>query len=167
MPNYQGQTDNPITDYTDTIGAANDYRFSVQHAKDLHLASLPTQAEPEMSLNVNEFGIPDDMPLSTPGVAQENQEDKSSVLADMYNAAPEWMQRAATPFLVPFTDNKVLRGITIGTGDAINGTLNVLRDINNAMHPDNQFSDIPLLKLRKMQGHKGTYERLVNEYGLE
>jgi hypothetical protein len=150
MPDYREQTDNPITDYTDTVGAANDYMFSVQHAKDLHLASLPAQAEPEISLNVNEFGIPEDMPMSTPDITEESlqgEEDKASVLARIYNAAPEWMQRAATPFLVPFTNNPVMRGITIGTGDAINGTLNVLRDINNAMHPDNQFSEEEWLQI--------------------
>jgi hypothetical protein len=150
MPNYQGQTDNPITDYSETLGKTEDYMYSVQHAKDLHLASLPAQAEPEISLNVNEFGIPEDMPMSTPNITEESlqgEEDKSSILADMYNSAPEWMQRAATPFLVPFTNNPVMRGITIGTGDAINGTLNVLRDINNAMHPDNQFSEEEWLQI--------------------
>jgi hypothetical protein len=84
MPDYREQTDNPITDYTDTVGAANDYMFSVQHAKDLHLASLPAQAEPEISLNVNEFGIPEDMPMSTPDITEESlqgEEDKASVLA--------------------------------------------------------------------------------------
>ena len=150
MPNYQGQTSNPVTDYTQTLGDARDYQFSVQRAKDLHLASMPAQAEPEISLNVNEFGIPEDMSLSTPNITEESlqgKDDKSSVLADMYNSAPEWMQKAATPFLVPFTNNKVLRGITIGAGDAINGTLNVLRDINNAMHPDNQFSEEEWLQI--------------------
>jgi hypothetical protein len=150
MPNYQGQTDNPITDYSETLGKTEDYMYSVQHAKDLHLASLPAQAEPEISLNVNEFGIPEDMPMSTPNITEESlqgEKDKSSILADMYNSAPEWMQRAATPFLVPFTNNPVMRGITIGTGDAINGTLNVLRDINNAMHPDNQFSEEEWLQI--------------------
>ena len=150
MPNYQGQTSNPVTDYTQTLGDARDYQFSVQRAKDLHLASMPAQAEPEISLNVNEFGIPEDMSLSTPNITEESlqgEEDKASVLANIYNAAPEWMQRAATPFLVPFTDNPVMRGITIGTGDAINGTLSVLRDINNALHPDNQFSEEDWLQI--------------------
>jgi len=46
-------------------------------------------------------------------------------------------------------------------------TYNHISLTDETNYPDNQFSDIPLLKLRKMQGHKGTYERLVNESGLE
>ena len=167
MPDYREQTDNPITDYSETLGKTENYMYSVQHAKDLHLASLPAQTEPEISYDVNQFGIgtlqmqENDVPSindsendrylgTSPNITEESlqgQEDKSGVLASIYNAAPEWMQKAATPFLVPFTDNPVMRGVTIGIPDAINGTLSVLRDINNAMHPDHQFSEEEWLKI--------------------
>jgi hypothetical protein len=164
MPDYREQTDNPITDYSETLGKTEDYMYSVQHAKDLHLASLPAQGEPEISYDVNQFGIgtlqmqSSEVPVidgsendrflaDSPNLNLDNTETKASVLARLFNAAPEEAQKFAIPFLVPFTDNPVMRGITIGIPESINGVLDVLRDINNAMHPDHQFSEEEWLKI--------------------
>lgn len=148
MPNYQGQTDNPVADYTSKLGEIDSYMYSVQHAKDMHLASLPAQAEPTISLNVNEFGIPEDMSLSTPDINLE--EEERPLFERLFNAAPEPVQKAITPFVLPFFNNPVVSGMTMGGADAVNGILSVGRDINNALHPDNQFTEEEWLRIPEL-----------------
>ena len=150
MPNYKGQTNNPVTDYTDTIGAARDYKYSVQHAKDLHLASLPAQAEPEISLNVNEFGIPEDMPMSTPDINLGEKEKEIPLFEKAFNAAPEPIQKLVTPVIAPFFNNPIVSGTTIGLTESFNGAMNLLRDVNNSMHPDNQFTEDEWLQMPEL-----------------
>jgi len=154
MPSYEGLmpvygSDNAINDYTKTLGDADSYMYSVQHAKDLHLASLPKEEVVDEEIQINSFGmsinppkegngIPEDIgnsPLTTPDV--QLGEQKEPLMTQLFNSAPKPLQKMLTPFLVPFTNNKVLKGVTIGMGDAINGSLGVLRDINNAVIESN------------------------------
>tara|TARA_R100000951_G_scaffold95483_2_gene84538 strand:- start:4102 stop:5532 length:1431 start_codon:yes stop_codon:yes gene_type:complete len=153
MPNYQLQTDNPVADYTKKLGDADSYMYSVQHAKDLHLDSLPAQAEPEISFNVNEFGIPEDMSLSTPNITEDSLqgiEEEKPLFERAFNAAPEIVQQLVTPIITPFFNNPIVSGVTIGLADGFNGTMNLLRDVNNAMHPDNQFTEDEWLQIPEL-----------------
>ena len=134
MPYIETQTENPVADYTKKLGDAESYMYSVQHAKDLHLASLPAQAEPDISFNVDEFGIPQDMDLSTPNITEDSLqgiEEEEPFLQKLFNAAPEPIQKAITPFVIPFFNNPVVSGMTLGTVDAANGILSLGRDFNN------------------------------------
>ena len=132
-----------VANYTNRLQAAVDYDGSVDEARNLYQQSV-TVTPPSQ----DDSGIPEDMgdaPLTTPDVQLGEQEEP--LIARLFNSAPEGVQKMLTPFLVPFTNNKVLRGVTIGMGDAVNGSLNLLRDVNNAMHPDHQFSEEEWMQL--------------------
>lgn len=132
-----------VANYTNRLQAAVDYDGSVDEAKDLYQQSI-TVTPPSQ----DDSGIPEDLgnaPINTPDIQLGEQEEP--LMARLFNSAPESVQKMLTPFLVPFTNNPVMKGITIGTGDAINGTLNLLRDVNNAMHPDHQFSEEEWMQL--------------------
>jgi hypothetical protein len=138
------RNDDVIANYTKKVTDRNNYSFSLDQSMDLAAMSMTVPRQ-------DDSGIPQDMgdaPLTTPNINLEEQEEpKGAVLERLWNSSPEWLQKVLTPFLVPFTNNPVARGITIGIPEGINGTLNLLRDINNAMHPDNQFSEEEWLQI--------------------
>jgi hypothetical protein len=148
-----------VANYTNRLQAAVDYDGSVNEARDLYQQSItvtpPSQDDSGIgTLQMQSGDVPvmdgsdnDRFLADSPDVNLDNTETKASVLARLFNAAPESVQKIVTPALVPFTNNKVLRGITIGMGDGINGSLNLLRDVNNAMHPDNQFTEEQWLQI--------------------
>ena len=148
MPSYEGLmpvygSDNAINDYTKTLGDADSYMYSVQHAKDLHQKSLPPEEAPDEEIEIDAFGmsisppkegngIPEDMNLGyTPNIQLEEQEE--SVLAKLFNAAPKSLQQVVTPALMPWVNNPVVKGITGGLADSVNGVLSFARDINNVI----------------------------------
>ena len=148
MPSYEGLmpvygSDNAINDYTKTLGDADSYMYSVQHAKDLHQKSLPPEEVPDEEVQMDSFGmsislpeegngIPEDMNLGyTPNIQLEEQEE--SVLAKLFNAAPKSLQQVVTPALMPWVNNPVVKGITGGLADSVNGVLSFARDINNVI----------------------------------
>ena len=117
-----------VATYTNRLTAANAYDGSVQEARDLYKSSMSVTLPEESN------GIPSDdgnAPITTPDIQLGEQEQP--LMARLFNSAPEPLQRMLTPFLVPFTNNKALKGVTIGIGDGINGALGMLRDINNAL----------------------------------
>ena len=165
MP-YLNSTDNAVTNYTQTLTAADDYMYSLQHAKDLHLASLPKQAEPEVTYDVNQFGI-GTLRMQSEEVPVMNGSENDRYLADTtdidlgkeseeplmqkaFNAAPESVQKLVTPIIDPFFNNPIVSGATIGLQETFNGTMNLLRDVNNAMHPDNQFTEDEWLQMPEL-----------------
>lgn len=165
MP-YLNSTDNAVTNYTQTLTAADDYMYSLQHAKDLHLASLPAQAEPEVTYDVNQFGIgtlrmqseevpvmngsENDRYLADTTDIDLGKESKEPLMQKAFNAAPESVQKLVTPIITPFFNNPLVSGMTIGITDGFNGTMNLLRDVNNAMHPDNQFTEDEWLQMPEL-----------------
>tara|TARA_R110000868_G_scaffold301170_1_gene561613 strand:- start:2697 stop:5432 length:2736 start_codon:yes stop_codon:yes gene_type:complete len=121
-----------VATYTNRLTAANAYDGSVQEARDLYKSSMSVTPPEESN------GIPSDdgnAPITTPDIQLGEQEQP--LMARLFNSAPEPLQRMLTPFLVPFTNNKALKGVTIGIGDGINGALGMLRDINNAVVESN------------------------------
>ena len=121
-----------VATYTNRLTAANAYDGSVQEARDLYKSSMSVTPPEESN------GIPSDdgnAPITTPDIQLGEQEQP--LMARLFNSAPEPLQRMLTPFLVPFTNNKALKGVTIGIGDGINGALGVLRDINNVIVESN------------------------------
>ena len=122
-----------VANYTNRLNQAVDYDGSVDEARNLYQQSITVTAPSQ-----DDSGIPEDMgdaPLTTPDVQLEEQEEP--LMARLFNSAPEGVQKMLTPFLMPFTDNKVLRGVTIGTTEGINGVLNLLRDVNNVIVESN------------------------------
>ena len=131
--NYVLQNNSVVTDYTKKLSDRAAYSGSVEEAMNLHAASMTVSPPQE-----DDSGIPQDMgnaPINSPDIQLGEQEE--SLIARLFNSAPEPLQRMLTPFLMPFTNNKVLKGVTIGMGDAINGSLGVLRDINNVIVESN------------------------------
>ena len=131
--NYVLQNNSVVTDYTKKLSDRAAYSGSVEEAMNLHAASMTVSPPQE-----DDSGIPQDMgnaPINNPDIQLGEQEE--SLIARLFNSAPEPLQRMLTPFLMPFTNNKVLKGVTIGMGDAINGSLGVLRDINNVIVESN------------------------------
>lgn len=158
MPSYQLQTDNPVADYTKKLGDADSYMYSVQHAKDLHQKSLPQEEIVDEEIQIDAFGmsislpeesngIPEDMNLGYTPDIQLGEEKEEPYFEKAFNALPKSGQKALYPLLAPMFENPVAQGLTLGITDAGNGILNVARDINNAMHPENQFSEDEWLKI--------------------
>ena len=122
-----------VANYTNRLNQAVDYDGSVDEARNLYQQSITVTAPSQ-----DDSGIPEDMgdaPLTTPDVQLGEQEEP--LMARLFNSAPESVQKMLTPFLMPFTNNKVLKGVTIGTTEGINGVLNLLRDVNNVIVESN------------------------------
>ena len=126
------RNDDVLKSYSKKLSDRASYSGSVEEAMNLHSASMSVTPPEESN------GIPSDdgnAPITTPDIQLGEQEE--SLMARLFNSAPEPLQRMLTPFLMPFTNNKVLKGVTIGMGDAINGSLGMLRDINNVIVESN------------------------------
>ena len=142
-------SENAVSDYTKTLTDNDSYIHSVQHAKDIHLASLPPQEAPDVSFNVDNFGnvgslvMDDTSDIPTMDGSENNDrylgdspnlkltDDNEGVLMNLFNALPEEGQRLATPIIAPFFNNPVVSGMTLGITDAGQGILDIARDFNN------------------------------------
>ena len=147
MPSYEGLmpvygSDNAINDYTKTLGDADSYMYSVQHAKDLHQKSLPPEEVPDEEIQIDAFGmsislpeesngIPEDMNLGYTPDIQLGKEKEEPFFEKAFNALPNSMQKVAYPLLAPAFENPIVQGAVIGMTDAGQGILDVAREINN------------------------------------
>lgn len=142
-------SENAVSDYTKTLTDNDSYIHSVQHAKDIHLASLPPQEAPDVSFNVDNFGnvgslvMDDTSEIPTMDGSENNDrylgaspnlkltDENEGVLMNLFNAFSEKGQRLATPVIAPFFNNPVVSGVTLGITDAGQGILDIARDFNN------------------------------------
>ena len=142
-------SENAVSDYTKTLTDNDSYIHSVQHAKDIHLASLPPQEAPDVSFNIDNFGnvgslvMDDTSDIPTMDGSENNDrylgdspnlkltDENEGVLMNLFNALPEEGQRLATPIIAPFFNNPVVSGMTLGITDAGQGILDIARDFNN------------------------------------
>jgi len=125
---------------------------------------IPESSEAAVTVDFNEGEqstlslISDDIPTmqgesprtyigDTPNINLEGAKEKKPWMEKSFNVLPEGMQKIAYPALEPFENNPVVRGITIGLGDAAQGVADVARDIHNALHPDYQFEEEEWLKI--------------------
>jgi hypothetical protein len=159
-----------VENYTKKLKDADAYSFSLQESKDLHAASM-TVSPPSQ----DDSGIPEDLgnaPINTPNIKLgEEEKEPDSLLMKAWNYIGEDAQRVVYPFLAPFMkgtqeENFILRGTVSGVVQGANNTLDFLRDINNAMHPDNQFSEEEWLKLPQIleSSDDSTGEAIVNGF---
>ena len=147
MPSYEGLmpvygSDNAINDYTKTLGDADSYMYSVQHAKDLHQKSLPQEEVVDEEIQIDAFGmsislpeesngIPEDMNLGYTPDIQLGEEKEEPFAEKAFNALPDFAQKLVYPYAAPLFENPVAQGITIGLTEAGNGLLDIARDFNN------------------------------------
>ena len=149
MPSYEGLmpiygSDDAVSDYTKTLGDADSYRYSVQHAKDLHQSSLPVEEVADELVEVNSFGmsislpeedngipsLEDDAPLNTPDI-QLGEEKEEPFFEKAFNALPDAGKKLVYPLLAPAFENPIVQGAVIGMTDAGQGILNIAREVNN------------------------------------
>ena len=147
MPSYEGLmpiygSDDAVSDYTKTLGDADSYRYSVQHAKDLHQSSLPVEEVADELVEVNSFGmsislpeegngIPEDMNLGYTPDIQLGEEKEEPFFEKAFNALPKSLQKGAYPLLAPAFENPIVQGAVIGMTDAGQGILDIAREVNN------------------------------------
>ena len=147
MPSYEGLmpvygSDNAINDYTKTLGDADSYMYSVQHAKDLHQKSLPPEEVVDEEIQIDAFGmsislpeegngIPEDMNLGYTPDIQLGEEKEELFFEKAFNALPKSLQKGAYPLLAPAFENPIVQGAVIGMTDAGQGILDIAREVNN------------------------------------
>lgn len=166
-------SDNLVNDYIKTLGERNSYEYSVENAIRLDADAQPPVEVPDELMGVNEFGmsvslnqdesgIPEDMSMSTPKINLE--EEEKPLFERLFNAAPEPVQKLVTPIIDPFFNNPIVSGATIGLQETFNGSMNLLRDVNNAMHPDNQFTEDEWLQMPELlkRDENSTTEGLIS-----
>ena len=126
------RNDSVVDGYMKKLTDAAAYDGSVQEARDLAGMSVTPPKE-------DDSGIPQDMGDVTINTSQFplNKNESDALLPKIWDATPDWTKRILEPFLIPFQNNKVMRGITIGVVEGVNGTLNLLRDVNNAIVESN------------------------------
>ena len=126
------RNDSVVDGYMKKLTDAAAYDGSVQEARDLAGMSVTPPKE-------DDSGIPQDMgdaPINTSQFPL-NKNESDALLPKIWDATPDWTKRLLEPFLIPFQDNLVARGVTIGLVEGVNGTLNLARDINNAIVESN------------------------------
>ena len=126
------RNDSVVDGYMKKLTDMAAYDGSVQEARDLAGMSVTAPQE-------DDSGIPQDMgdaPINTSQFPL-NKNESDALLPKIWDATPDWTKRILEPFLIPFQNNKVMRGVTIGLVEGVNGTLNLLRDVNNAIVESN------------------------------
>ena len=125
------RNDSVVDSYMKKLTDMAAYDGSVQEARDL--AGMSVTAPEESN------GIPQDMgdaPINTPDI-NLGEDETDALLPRIWEKTPDPVKRILEPFLIPFQNNKVMRGVTIGLVEGVNGTLNLLRDVNNAIVESN------------------------------
>ena len=126
------RNDSVVDGYMKKLTDAAAYDGSVQEARDLAGMSVTAPKE-------DDSGIPQDMgdaPINTPDI-NLGEDESDALLPRIWGKTPDPIKRILEPFLIPFQNNKVMRGVTIGVVEGVNGTLNLLRDVNNAIVESN------------------------------
>ena len=126
------RNDSVVDGYMKKLTDAAAYDGSVQEARDLAGMSVTAPKE-------DDSGIPQDMgdaPINTPDI-NLGEDESDALLPRIWGKTPDPIKRILEPFLIPFQNNKVMRGVTIGVVEGVNGALNLLRDVNNAIVESN------------------------------
>jgi hypothetical protein len=162
------RTDSVVAAYSDKLFTQQNYEFSTEKARHRYAESQKSKqqidnASKDEQINFNNFGIPDDVStrkdyrnISDEGdTVSATEEPDKGLLMKAWNAAPDWAQKIAYPFLTPFLkgteeENPILRGVVSGVVQGFNNTLEFARDINNAMPKTKKFNEDEWLQIPKI-----------------